>query len=427
MPHCQWCRTADRRGGCPSPPNPPCRARPGGRGSRWRCLPASSRAPHIHALLANSKGLAWTPWGARCWHGGRRYSAAAHCCVSIQGREGGGATAAPARAVDNSPEGVLQRARLRTLEHDMQRLLASVDVGERTCIVPDDAALRALACLAATPLAADAPDAPRTVHKSMFLARSPYWRAQFAPQFATGEERVDLAACPPPVARCVLRFVYCCAGVQAVDESGTPLHEFTAGHLAADVPPSQLSTAQLVQCAHLADLLLLPDLRALCAAAAVKCTTLATAVPFYAMADAFTMKRLASQSARVMAVHLDSCVLRAEWLQLALDSAASIKGRQETDSVPLIDDIMGELQFVEGSVTRELEANCRRACAGAEGVEGGHDLQDVVAAVRGLPEHIMNSSASPQSWSPRAAATRRRRLAIAVLELMGIAIVTHQP
>jgi len=326
-----------------------------------------------------------------------------------------------------TPAAVLQRARARTLEVDMQRLLASVDNSELVHIPAGlDETLDSLQFLATTPLAADGGPIATTVHRSMFLARSPYWQAQFGPRFASGHEQVDLGGVRLSVARAVLRFVYCCAGVQAVDEEGVPLHEFNAGHLAAEVPPTMLTPEALVECAHLADLLLLPDLRALCAAAAVQCTSLGTAVEFYAMADAFTMRRLAAQCARVMAVHLDSCVLQAGWLQLARDSAASIKGRQATDSVPLIDDIMGELFFVETSVTRELESNCLQACREhmleATGAQES-DLHDIIAAVRSLPEHVLNQKL--HDWSPCGAAMRRRRLAVSVLGLMGIAVVTH--
>ncbi len=319
----------------------------------------------------------------------------------------------------------LDAARRRTLEHDMLRLLSCVQRGGATFSF---AWQHDLVSLAVTPLATDDSHSHCTVHKEMFLARSPYWRAQFAPEFAamrSGHERVDLTGVSRPVVSAVMRFVYACAGVQAVDRQGVPLHEFSPGHLAADVPPTLLSCDELIECAHLSDLLLLPDLRALCAAAAVKCVSMHTAVPFYAMADAFAMKRLASQCARVMAVHLDSCVLAPEWLQLVQDSASSIQQRQETDSVPLVDDIMGELLFVESAITLGLEQSYQLSCAGSE--DSAHTAADsageIVKQVRQLPEHILNCDLSDKAWTPRAAAARRRRLVLAVLRLMGISVL----
>jgi hypothetical protein len=324
---------------------------------------------------------------------------------------------------------------MHTLEFDLAALLLTAlgqGPGDLSQLSPRQEHCRRMACLQ---VLVSPPSCTLSVHKALFLARSPFFRAKFAPEFTDGafsassataahHNGLDFSDVPWPVACAVLRFVYCCAGIQAVSPSGDALHEFSPGHLAADVSPSHLTEDELVATAHFADLLLLPDLRALCTAAAVKCATVHNATPFYAVAEAFGMRRLASQCARVMAVHLDLFVLQGAFLDLIRASADSISRRQAQDSVPLVDDILGELGFVEVALSRGLEQSCAQAAAQEGGVHQLNEGGGRIASIACLPAHVLNSPVSCD-WSGRKAAARRRELTLGVLALMRISVLGH--
>ena len=283
-----------------------------------------------------------------------------------------------------------------TLEHTMhvavERLIRGQPSPEAACTV--DAVVQAASehCI--------------DVHLPLLKSRSSFFSSLFSPHFAEGsalsrsgvKPSFHFGAVDKPVAFALLRFMYCSAGVQVFQANGKPLHSFAPGHLAAAVPPSQLTADQAVQLLYAADLYLLTDLRAACAAACAAAATDDTACAFYRAADDFSLKRLAHASAKALAMSLDVQVLRPEFLQLVLDSAASIQDREEDDSVPVLDDIAAELQAFAGtpfSALAEAELAAKAAQqpalhAVAQPDADGADLAAIAQSLASCPDHILS-------------------------------------
>ncbi|KAK7884164.1 hypothetical protein WMY93_027287 [Mugilogobius chulae] len=88
-----------------------------------------------------------------------------------------------------------------------------------------------------------------------------------------------------------------------------------------------------------ADMYLLPGLKRLCGKTLGQALSRNNVICLWKTARLFHLSRLEDQCTEYMAKIIEQLVLDPEFAELIKDDAASVKGRHETDSVPLVDDI----------------------------------------------------------------------------------------
>ncbi|XP_030590569.1 ankyrin repeat and BTB/POZ domain-containing protein 1 isoform X2 [Archocentrus centrarchus] len=88
-----------------------------------------------------------------------------------------------------------------------------------------------------------------------------------------------------------------------------------------------------------ADMYLLPGLKRLCGKTLAKTICEENVLHMWKMAKLFRLSRLEDQCTEFMAKIIERLVEQAEFAEIIKEDAASLEERQETDSVPLVDDI----------------------------------------------------------------------------------------
>ena len=126
----------------------------------------------------------------------------------------------------------------------------------------------------------------------------------------------------------------------------------------------------LLEALHAADVFMLTDgIKPLLVAAALEHITVATVVDLFAAADLYNLHRLTAACARFTALELDAVLELPEFEQLIAANAASIVGRQATDSVPMLDDVKTEVTSLFGASVADILREA--AQGGTEAGSGG--------------------------------------------------------
>uniref|UniRef100_A0A2K6ERX7 Ankyrin repeat and BTB domain containing 1 n=1 Tax=Propithecus coquereli TaxID=379532 RepID=A0A2K6ERX7_PROCO len=107
-----------------------------------------------------------------------------------------------------------------------------------------------------------------------------------------------------------------------------------------------------------ADMFLLPGLKRLCGRSLAQLLDEDSVVRVWRVAKLFRLARLEDQCAEFMAKVVDKLVAREDFAEAVREEAAAVAARQETDSIPLVDDIRFH---VAGTVqTRSAVEEARR-------------------------------------------------------------------
>uniref|UniRef100_A0A4W2C827 BTB domain-containing protein n=2 Tax=Bos TaxID=9903 RepID=A0A4W2C827_BOBOX len=171
-------------------------------------------------------------------------------------------------------------------------------------------------------------------HKAFFCGRSEYFRALLDDHFQESEQleasgglpAVTLHSVSPEVFTHVLYYVYS-------DHTELP------PELAYDV----LSVA---------DMYLLPGLKQLCGRSLAQLLDEDSVVGVWRVAKLFGLARLEDQCTKYMARVIEKLVQQEDFVEAVREEAAAVAGRQETDSIPLVDDI----RFHMGSLVQTCHA-----------------------------------------------------------------------
>ncbi|XP_059879154.1 ankyrin repeat and BTB/POZ domain-containing protein 1 isoform X1 [Delphinus delphis] len=171
-------------------------------------------------------------------------------------------------------------------------------------------------------------------HKAFFCGRSDYFRALLDDHFRENEEleasggllAITLHDVSPAVFTHVLYYVYS-------DDTELP------PELAYDV----LSVA---------DMYLLPGLKQLCGRGLAQLLDEDSVVGVWRVAKLFGLARLEDQCTKYMAKVIEKLLEREDFVEAVKEEAAAVTARQETDSIPLVDDI----RFHLGSTAQTCSA-----------------------------------------------------------------------
>ncbi|XP_033721449.1 ankyrin repeat and BTB/POZ domain-containing protein 1 isoform X10 [Tursiops truncatus] len=171
-------------------------------------------------------------------------------------------------------------------------------------------------------------------HKAFFCGRSDYFRALLDDHFRENEEleasggllAITLHDVSPAIFTHVLYYVYS-------DDTELP------PELAYDV----LSVA---------DMYLLPGLKQLCGRGLAQLLDEDSVVGVWRVAKLFGLARLEDQCTKYMAKVIEKLLEREDFVEAVKEEAAAVTARQETDSIPLVDDI----RFHLGSTAQTCSA-----------------------------------------------------------------------
>ncbi|XP_020736797.2 ankyrin repeat and BTB/POZ domain-containing protein 1 isoform X1 [Odocoileus virginianus] len=171
-------------------------------------------------------------------------------------------------------------------------------------------------------------------HKAFFCGRSEYFRALLDDHFqesgqlaaSGGLPAVALQSVSPEVFTHVLYYVY-------------------SNH--TEVPPELACDVLSV-----ADMYLLPGLKQLCGRSLAQLLDEDSVVGVWRVAKLFGLARLEDQCTKYMARVIEKLVQQEDFVEAVREEAAAVAGRQETDSIPLVDDI----RFHMGSLVQTRHA-----------------------------------------------------------------------
>ncbi|XP_060985012.1 ankyrin repeat and BTB/POZ domain-containing protein 1 isoform X3 [Dama dama] len=171
-------------------------------------------------------------------------------------------------------------------------------------------------------------------HKAFFCGRSEYFRALLDDHFQESEQlaasgglpAVSLQSVAPEVFTHVLYYVY-------------------SNH--TEVPPELAYDVLIV-----ADMYLLPGLKQLCGRSLAQLLDEDSVVGVWRVAKLFGLARLEDQCTKYMARVIEKLVQQEDFVEAVREEAAAVAGRQETDSIPLVDDI----RFHMGSLVQTRHA-----------------------------------------------------------------------
>ncbi|XP_012887777.1 PREDICTED: ankyrin repeat and BTB/POZ domain-containing protein 1 isoform X2 [Dipodomys ordii] len=158
-------------------------------------------------------------------------------------------------------------------------------------------------------------------HKAFFCGRSDYFRALLEDHFCESEEpgapgaptTVTLQGISPEVFTHVLFYVY-------------------SDH-------TELLPEAAYDVLRVADMYLLPGLKRLCGRSLAQTLDEDNVVSVWRMAKLFRLARLEDQCTEYMAKVIEKLVEREDFEEAVREEAAAVAARQETDSIPLVDDI----------------------------------------------------------------------------------------
>jgi len=113
------------------------------------------------------------------------------------------------------------------------------------------------------------------------------------------------------------------------------------------------------------DMFLLPGLRTEATNWLIsqKMISLENVLEALSLAQHFSATKLEQQCCEIIALNLEECVQQPEFTDFVAESIQSIKNRQETDSVPLIDDIRYEILRFHGNQGPDQDPTSARSTA----------------------------------------------------------------
>ncbi|GFO45079.1 calcium-independent phospholipase a2-gamma [Plakobranchus ocellatus] len=175
-----------------------------------------------------------------------------------------------------------------------------------------------------------------TCHKTFFCARSDYFKAVLQDHFGETEcseslPVVHLHNVSLDVFARVLSYIY---------SDACDLHP--------DIVTDILLTA---------DMYLLPGLKRLCGVAMATYLEVSNVVSMIQTSRLFGLVRLESQCAEFIANNLSKVIARDDFKQLVVEDAAQIEGREETDSIDIIDEIRFYISSFVQTYSEMEEAN----------------------------------------------------------------------
>ncbi|CAB3983212.1 ankyrin repeat and BTB POZ domain-containing 1 [Paramuricea clavata] len=163
-------------------------------------------------------------------------------------------------------------------------------------------------------------------NKVFFCHRSDYFKAlfEFSQTAATNQDleddcRITIHDVTPAVFAVVVAYLY-------IDDAEIPC---------------DFDEIYDVICA--VEMYLLPGLKRHCTNAMIEILDVSNVLEAVRVSRTFAMPRLESECCRFIAEYMDEMVNDPGLIELIVEDARSIKGRQETDSIPLVDDIRSHL------------------------------------------------------------------------------------
>lgn len=171
-------------------------------------------------------------------------------------------------------------------------------------------------------------------HKAFFCGRSDYFRALLDDHFQENEQleaqgsllAITLHGISPDVFTHVLYYVY-------------------SDH--TELPPEVAYDVL-----SMADMYLLPGLKQLCGRSLAQLLDEDSVVGVWRVAKLFRLARLEDQCTEYMAKVIEKLVEQDDFVEAVREEAAAVAARQETDSIPLVDDI----RFHVGSTVQTCSA-----------------------------------------------------------------------
>lgn len=158
-------------------------------------------------------------------------------------------------------------------------------------------------------------------HKAFFCGRSDYFRALLDDHFR--ESEAPVASGDPPVV--TLHDI-------SPDIFTHVLYYVYSDH--TELPPELAYDVLSV-----ADMYLLPGLKRLCGRSLAQLLEEDSVVGVWRIAKLFRLARLEDQCTEYMAKVIEKLVEREDFVEAVREEAAAVAARQETDSIPLVDDI----------------------------------------------------------------------------------------
>ncbi|XP_077890018.1 ankyrin repeat and BTB/POZ domain-containing protein 1 isoform X2 [Ictidomys tridecemlineatus] len=158
-------------------------------------------------------------------------------------------------------------------------------------------------------------------HKAFFCGRSDYFRALLEDHFRENEE--PAASGDPPV----------------VTLQGISPEVFTHVLYYVYSDRTELPPEAAYDVLSVADMYLLPGLKRLCGRSLAQLLDEDSVVGVWRVAKLFRLARLEDQCTEFMAKVIEKLVEREDFVEAVREEAAAVASRQETDSIPLVDDI----------------------------------------------------------------------------------------
>ncbi|KAM4738270.1 ankyrin repeat and BTB/POZ domain-containing protein 1 isoform 2-T2 [Anableps anableps] len=158
-------------------------------------------------------------------------------------------------------------------------------------------------------------------HKAFFCGRSDYFKALLEDHFSEGEQLLSQPSTPVITLHNISHEVF--------------IHVMY--YIYTD--DTELTMDNVFDVLCVADMYLLPGLKRLCGKTLAKAICEDNVLHMWKTAKLFRLSRLEDQCTEFMAKIIERLVGQAEFAEMIKEDAASLEERQETDSVPLVDDI----------------------------------------------------------------------------------------
>ncbi|XP_062970911.1 ankyrin repeat and BTB/POZ domain-containing protein 1 isoform X3 [Cynocephalus volans] len=174
-------------------------------------------------------------------------------------------------------------------------------------------------------------------HKAFFCGRSDYFRALLDDHFRESEEPMAAGGPPAITLQGISPDVFTHADGPLVGcraEASDKTHVLSTGPLG-----SQLLPEVAYDVLSVADMYLLPGLKRLCGRSLAQLLDEDSVVGVWRVAKLFCLARLEDQCTEYMAKVIEKLVEREDFVEAVREEAAAVAARQETDSIPLVDDI----------------------------------------------------------------------------------------
>eukprot|EP00092_Neocalanus_flemingeri_P056552 GFUD01067064.1.p1 GENE.GFUD01067064.1~~GFUD01067064.1.p1 ORF type:complete len:501 (+),score=170.32 GFUD01067064.1:80-1504(+) len=179
-------------------------------------------------------------------------------------------------------------------------------------------------------------------HKPVFFARSEYFRALLADHFDECENdeeyqipTVCVQRVSPQVFGCIVSFVY--------------------------TNYCDLSEEVVAELLHTADMFLLPGLKKLCGKLLAKLVDMDNVLEILTTARLFNLARLEDLCTGFIARNIEQLWTEPELLRIVEQDAVEVVHREETDSIPIIDDIRSHIRASVKTMSDMEEAEARMA------------------------------------------------------------------